>query len=106
MKAVIRLRMSEAHYAGGLVDGAKMLQLFGDVATEQAAGDRIDRDPGEVGRRGVADVEADGRVEPPDVDERVGARATGRQRCEEDHGGTHGRAVTRRVRLPPRGRAA
>ena len=24
----------EAHYAGGLVDGAKMLQLFGDVATE------------------------------------------------------------------------
>jgi 3-aminobutyryl-CoA ammonia-lyase len=32
----IRLRMSSAdgHYAGGLVDGAKMLQLFGDVATE------------------------------------------------------------------------
>ncbi len=32
----IRLRMSGAdgHYAGGLVDGAKMLQLFGDVATE------------------------------------------------------------------------
>jgi acyl-CoA hydrolase len=24
----------EAHYAGNLVDGAKMLQLFGDVATE------------------------------------------------------------------------
>src|SRR5690606_33115815 len=23
-----------AHYAGGLVDGARMLQLFGDVATE------------------------------------------------------------------------
>ncbi len=36
MEAMIRLRMSEhdAHYAGGLVDGAKMLQLFGDVATE------------------------------------------------------------------------
>lgn len=35
-KAVIRLRMSahDAHYAGGLVDGSKMLQLFGDVATE------------------------------------------------------------------------
>jgi len=35
-KAMIRLRMSEAdaHYAGGLVDGAKILQLFGDVATE------------------------------------------------------------------------
>jgi len=35
-KAVIRLRMSQAdaHYGGNLVDGAKMLQLFGDVATE------------------------------------------------------------------------
>ncbi len=32
----IRLRMGthDAHYAGELVDGAKMLQLFGDVATE------------------------------------------------------------------------
>ncbi len=25
---------SDAHYGGNLVDGAKMLQLFGDVATE------------------------------------------------------------------------
>lgn len=35
-KAMIRVRMSEhdAHYAGKLVDGAKMLQLFGDIATE------------------------------------------------------------------------
>ncbi len=35
-KAVIRLRMGahDAHYGGDLVDGAKMLQLFGDVATE------------------------------------------------------------------------
>ncbi|HPY96051.1 MAG TPA: 3-aminobutyryl-CoA ammonia lyase [Candidatus Cloacimonadota bacterium] len=35
-KAMIRIRMSQAdaHYAGNLVDGAKMLQLFGDVATE------------------------------------------------------------------------
>lgn len=34
--AVLRLRMGshDAHYAGGLVDGARMLQLFGDVATE------------------------------------------------------------------------
>ena len=34
--SLIRLRISahEAHYAGELVDGAKMLQLFGDVATE------------------------------------------------------------------------
>ncbi len=34
--SLIRLRMSahDAHYGGNLVDGAKMLQLFGDVATE------------------------------------------------------------------------
>ena len=33
---MIRLRMSsaDAHYGGNLVDGAKMLQLLGDVATE------------------------------------------------------------------------
>lgn len=36
MKAMIRVRMGshDAHYGGNLVDGAKMLQLFGDVATE------------------------------------------------------------------------
>lgn len=36
MKSVIRMRMgaNDAHYGGNLVDGAKMLQLFGDVATE------------------------------------------------------------------------
>lgn len=35
-KVTIHLRMStaDAHYGGNLVDGAKMLQLFGDVATE------------------------------------------------------------------------
>ena len=35
-KSLIRIRMgtNDAHYAGNLVDGAKMLQLFGDVATE------------------------------------------------------------------------
>ena len=35
-KVIIRLRMStqDAHYGGNLVDGAKMLALFGDVATE------------------------------------------------------------------------
>ena len=35
-KALIRVRMSahDAHYAGELVDGAKMLAMFGDVATE------------------------------------------------------------------------
>jgi 3-aminobutyryl-CoA ammonia-lyase len=36
MKATIRLRMSQAdaHYGGNLVDGARLLALFGDVATE------------------------------------------------------------------------
>jgi len=36
MKANIRLRMSahDAHYGGNLVDGARMLSLFGDLATE------------------------------------------------------------------------
>ena len=35
-KVTIRLRMSQAdaHYGGGLVDGARLLALFGDVATE------------------------------------------------------------------------
>jgi 3-aminobutyryl-CoA ammonia-lyase len=36
MKSLIRLRMStqDAHYGGELVDGARMLGLFGDAATE------------------------------------------------------------------------
>lgn len=35
-EAMIRVRMSlhDAHYGGNLVDGANMLHLFGDVATE------------------------------------------------------------------------
>ncbi len=35
-KSLIRVRMSahDAHYGGNLVDGARMLNLFGDVATE------------------------------------------------------------------------
>ena len=45
-EAVIRLRMShhDAHYAGGLVNGSKMLDLFGDVATELLI--RLDGDEG------------------------------------------------------------
>ncbi len=45
-KALIRIRMSshDAHYGGNLVDGAKMLQLFGDVATELLI--RLDGDEG------------------------------------------------------------
>ena len=36
MKSLIRMRMSshDAHYGGNLVDGARMLQVCGDVATE------------------------------------------------------------------------
>ena len=42
----VRLRMSahEAHYAGELVDGARVLGLFGDVATELLI--RLDGDEG------------------------------------------------------------
>lgn len=43
-KIVLRVRMStkDAHYAGELVNGAKMLDYFGDVATELAI--RLDGD--------------------------------------------------------------
>lgn len=36
LEARIRVRVGhdEAHYAGNLVDGARVLELFGDVATE------------------------------------------------------------------------
>ena len=36
IKAYLRLRLSQAdaHYGGNLVAGAKLLELFGDVATE------------------------------------------------------------------------
>jgi len=45
-EACLRLRMSshDAHYAGNLVDGARMLALFGDVATELLI--RFDGDEG------------------------------------------------------------
>lgn len=45
-RVMIRLRMSshDAHYAGELVDGARMLALFGDVATELLI--RLDGDEG------------------------------------------------------------
>ena len=44
--AMIRLRMSahDAHYGGQLVDGARILALFGDVATELLI--RLDGDEG------------------------------------------------------------
>ena len=45
-KVALRLRMSshDAHYAGELVDGARMLALFGDLATELLV--RLDGDEG------------------------------------------------------------
>ena len=45
-QAKIRVRMSsnDAHYAGNLVDGAHILKLFGDVATELTI--RYDGDEG------------------------------------------------------------
>ena len=45
-KVTVRLRMGahDAHYAGELVDGARMLALFGDVATEILI--RLDGDEG------------------------------------------------------------
>ena len=45
-KVSLRLRMSghDAHYAGNLVDGARVLGLFGDVATELLI--RLDGDEG------------------------------------------------------------
>jgi 3-aminobutyryl-CoA ammonia-lyase len=46
IESTIRLRMStsDAHYGGGLVDGARILGLFGDVATELLI--RLDGDEG------------------------------------------------------------
>ncbi len=46
MKATLRMRLSahDAHYGGGLVDGARVLGLFGDVGTELLI--RLDGDEG------------------------------------------------------------
>ena len=46
LKIVLRVRLSahDAHYGGGLVDGARVLGLFGDVATELLV--RLDGDEG------------------------------------------------------------
>jgi acyl-CoA hydrolase len=44
VKIRLRIGAHETHYAGNLVDGARMLQLFGDVATELLI--RLDGDEG------------------------------------------------------------
>ena len=45
-KVIYKARMSQAdaHYGGGLVDGARMMQLFGEAATELLI--RMDGDEG------------------------------------------------------------
>ncbi|OFZ00139.1 MAG: 3-aminobutyryl-CoA ammonia lyase [Bdellovibrionales bacterium GWC1_52_8] len=69
-EVMIRLRMSghDGHYAGGLVDGARMLQLFGDVATELLI--RYDGDEGLF--RAYQDVEFLAPVFSGDYIEAVG----------------------------------
>jgi 3-aminobutyryl-CoA ammonia-lyase len=54
-KVLLRLRVGaeEAHYGGGLVDGAYVLKLFGDAATELLV--RLDGDEGLL--RAYASVE-------------------------------------------------
>jgi 3-aminobutyryl-CoA ammonia-lyase len=44
VKLRVRISANDAHYAGNLVDGAHILQLFGDVATELTI--RLDGDEG------------------------------------------------------------
>ena len=46
LTALLRVRMSnlDAHYGGNLVDGARMMALFGDLATELLI--RLDGDEG------------------------------------------------------------
>jgi 3-aminobutyryl-CoA ammonia-lyase len=43
-KLKVRISMHDAHYGGNLVDGARVLNLFGDVATELLV--RYDGDEG------------------------------------------------------------
>jgi 3-aminobutyryl-CoA ammonia-lyase len=64
----VRMGMEQAHYAGGLVDGAHMLKLFGDVATELLI--RNDGDEGLF--RAYDDVEFLAPVQAGDYVEVVG----------------------------------
>ena len=64
----VRMGMEQAHYAGGLVDGAHMLKLFGDVATELLI--RNDGDEGLF--RAYDDVEFLAPVQAGDYIEVVG----------------------------------
>ena len=56
MKSMVRMRMhsNDAHYSGELIDGAMILQLFEDVATELL----IRNDDGDEGSfKGYSNVE-------------------------------------------------
>jgi len=44
VKLLVRISANDVHYAGDLVDGAHIMQLFGDVATELTI--RYDGDEG------------------------------------------------------------
>ena len=92
VKAVIRLRMSshDAHYGGNLVDGARMLGLFGDVATELSI--RCDGDEGLLAS--YSDVQFHAPVRAGDVLE-VG--------CELIRVGTRSRVVELSVHVVARG---
>ena len=45
-KVKVRLRRKDAHYSGGLVAGAKVLELFGDAATALCLRETRGRDEG------------------------------------------------------------
>ncbi len=70
MKAHLRVRMSDAdaHYGGGLVAGARLMELFGDVATELCI--RHDGDEGLFA--GYSSVEFLGEVRAGDFVEVTG----------------------------------
>ena len=81
---------SHAHYAGNLVDGAYVLALFGDVATEVC----IQADGDEGLFASYSDVRVR-RLPRPAGSVRVGGRCAGRTAC--DHARKRDRRRTGRV---------
>ncbi|GAA4321863.1 3-aminobutyryl-CoA ammonia-lyase [Streptomyces venetus] len=77
VSATLRARMAQkdAHYGGNLVDGARILQLFGDVVTEITV--RMDGDEGLLS--GYSEVEFKAPVYVGDYIE-VSGRLVGRSR--------------------------
>jgi 3-aminobutyryl-CoA ammonia-lyase len=64
----VRLSQRDAHYGGDLVDGARVLRLFGDIITEIAV--RTDGDEGLL--TGYSSIEFTGPVYAGDIVEAVG----------------------------------